>query len=430
MPDHLVLKGGTWHVRLDIPKDVQGHPLFLMKRVLTHTLKTGNRQLAKDASREILAIWKRQIKEARDTKELSSWRIRAETAQREIQDKVFRAKNSDDFESINAFRIAEMARIMLNYSLDHESIDELKEVMLENKKPKTIISPSLIIEFEKYQAKHYVIEKTAAMQASNIKKIMNFIDKNELTLNHDSIAKYLDSVTLSNKTKQNRLFSGNAFWEFLTHKDKSIKSIPNPFQNHTPQRAKKGKGKNNNNSYAAFTKSEIENLYKAATDNGDMALAATIKIAAYTGCRIEEICQLKTTSIQSDHLIIDNAKTNSGNRSLPIHSKIVELINKLKTNPYNEFLIESSEGNKYGTRSDSISKRFGRLKTKLGFGRDHVFHSIRKTTATLLEQAEAPPLVITAILGHKVNHITFDVYSSGPSMQQKRNAIEKLDFQF
>lgn len=29
MPDHLVLKGGTWHVRIDVPVDIRSQPDFL-----------------------------------------------------------------------------------------------------------------------------------------------------------------------------------------------------------------------------------------------------------------------------------------------------------------------------------------------------------------------------------------------------------------
>lgn len=430
MPDHLILKGGTWHVRLDVPVDVQGHTLFFLKKVLTKSLKTGNRHTAKDASREILASWKRQIKEVREKKELSSWTVRAVSAQEELREKIFQATNNEDFEAINSYRICEMARIILDYNLNEEQTGELKDILLENKRPKTTISPTLIDEFEAYQEKNFVIRKTAAMQASHIREIIKFIDNNNLLLNHESIEKYLESTNLATSTKRNRLFSGNSFWEFLIHKDKSIKSTPNPFQNQTPQRQKKGKGKNSTNSYLAFTKSEVESLCKAAITKMDIALANTIKIAAYTGCRIEEICQLKAHNAQNNIFLIENAKTTSGNRELPIHPNIATLIDSLKRNSPDGFLIESSTGNKYGNRSDSISKRFGRLKTQLGFGRDQVFHSIRKTTATLLQRAEVPPLIITAIMGHKVNHITFDIYSAGPSIQQKREAIEKLTFDF
>ena len=59
-------------------------------------------------------------------------------------------------------------------------------------------------------------------------------------------------------------------------------------------------------------------------------------------------------------------------------------------------LIEDSEDgyvlsgltfNKYGDRSSSVGKRFGKLKDKQGHGRGYVFHSIQKTILTQLENA-------------------------------------------
>lgn len=428
MSDHLILKGGTWHVRLDIPKDVQGHPLFLQKKVLTKSLKTGNRQIARDASREVLVDWKRRIREARERKGLLTWRFKAEATRDQYQRMVFEARTPADFDEAHVYRQVEIARLMSEYNLNEDQVNELVAITLRNETPKIQISPALIREFETYQARNFVIDKTASVQASNIKKIFAYLDSNNLRLEHNSVAQYLASLDASPKTKQNRLFAGNAFWNFLIHKDSSVKQTPNPFQKHEIQRPKRGKSRSN--SYLAFSKQEIEMLHREAKTKGDQVLADTIKIAAYTGMRIEEICRLHKNNTQKDYFKIADAKTDAGNRDIPIHSNLSELVSQLIKNTNDGYLIESSAGNKYGNRSDSISKRFGRLKKNLGFQSNQVFHSIRKTTATLLEQSDAPPLVITAILGHRTNHITFDVYSQGPSLEQKRKALEKIAFDF
>jgi integrase len=85
---------------------------------------------------------------------------------------------------------------------------------------------------------------------------------------------------------------------------------------------------------------------------------------------------------------------------------------------------------KSGSLFQSFPKRFGRLKTAQAYTSLHSFHSIRKTAATELERANVSPLVIPAILGHDVGHISFDIYSAGASMEQKKEAIEKLHFDF
>tara|TARA_B110000208_G_C11543241_1_gene348807 strand:- start:266 stop:427 length:162 start_codon:yes stop_codon:yes gene_type:complete len=41
-------------------------------------------------------------------------------------------------------------------------------------------------------------------------------------------------------------------------------------------------------------------------------------------------------------------------------------------------------------RSSAISKRFGRLQTRLGYGQNQAFHSLKHTAMTMMEQADVP----------------------------------------
>ena len=75
-----------------------------------------------------------------------------------------------------------------------------------------------------------------------------------------------------------------------------------------------------------------------------------------------------------------------------------------------------------------MTTRFGRLKTKLGYDKRFVFHSIRKTVVTILENAGAAEGVVADIVGHKKNTMTYGLYSGGASLETKRAAIEKLSY--
>ena len=75
---------------------------------------------------------------------------------------------------------------------------------------------------------------------------------------------------------------------------------------------------------------------------------------------------------------------------------------------------------------DQSGKRFGRLKTTIGFGRDHVFHSIRKTLTTKLENAGVIENIAADIVGHDKPNMTYGLYSGGASLEVKLNAIEKI----
>lgn len=89
------------------------------------------------------------------------------------------------------------------------------------------------------------------------------------------------------------------------------------------------------------------------------------------------------------------------------------------------YLIHSTAKNKYGERSQPIGKRFGRLKSELGFDARYVFHSLRKTVAHLLETAECPPGVAKDIIGHAKTDMTFGIYSGETRMDQRARWLNK-----
>ncbi len=64
----------------------------------------------------------------------------------------------------------------------------------------------------------------------------------------------------------------------------------------------------------------------------------------------------------------------------------------------------------------------------MGFGSQHVFHSIRKTVVTILENAGAPENVVADIVGHEKTTMTYELYSGRLSLAVKREALDKLAY--
>ena len=91
-------------------------------------------------------------------------------------------------------------------------------------------------------------------------------------------------------------------------------------------------------------------------------------------------------------------------------------------------MLFRSSKNKYGDRSNALGKRFGRLKEKHQFTSRHVFHSIRKTFTTLLENSGVSENVAADIIGHEKPRITYGVYSGGSTLETMREAIEKVRY--
>jgi integrase len=191
------------------------------------------------------------------------------------------------------------------------------------------------------------------------------------------------------------------------------------------------KAQNKTESWLPFTASDVERLYTEAIIHKDWTLGQLMLIGAYTGARIEEICSLKQEHINLNEksFKITDSKTEAGVRIIPIHQSLMPVIKELMRTS-EEYIIANLTKSKFDDRSNAIGKRFGRLKTKLGYSKRHVFHSIRKTFTTQLENAGVNENVTADIIGHEKPRMTYGLYSGGTNLEVKRDAVDKISFNF
>jgi integrase len=180
-----------------------------------------------------------------------------------------------------------------------------------------------------------------------------------------------------------------------------------------------------------FTAEQVVVLWQAANHQGDAEVADAIRLAAFTGARIESLYQLRREHMsiepesKIDYLHFAD-KTESGNRHVPIHPAILPFMLKRRAEAKpTGFLLASNAENQYSVRSDPCGKRFGRLKATLQFNGKDTFHSLRKTVATLLEAASIEETISAQILGHKINTMTYGLYGGKVSLARKLEAISK-----
>ena len=109
-------------------------------------------------------------------------------------------------------------------------------------------------------------------------------------------------------------------------------------------------------------------------------------IALYSGMRLGEICELKKSDISEDCFHIHKGKTLSASRVVPINSFLNTVINKLFERSKNGYLItDISPGGDDNKRSWNFQKRLGRIRLKIGLPKGVVFHSLRNTFTTRME---------------------------------------------
>jgi len=225
---------------------------------------------------------------------------------------------------------------------------------------------------------------------------------------------------LTTKTLKRVLSELRSYWTFL----RSLELVPDegsPFDK-LSLAGKKSEDRK------PFEPSDVVRLLRSAEAKGDKTLADAISLGMWTGARIESLCKLRLEDVKSSFIRIEDDKTDAGTRDVPIHSKLNSIMRRLIADSRDGFVLSGLSANKYGDRSDALGKRFGRLKTELGFGEAYVFHSFRKTVTTILENAGVAENVAADIVGHEKPRITYGLYSGGTSLEVKREAIEKLSY--
>jgi integrase len=209
---------------------------------------------------------------------------------------------------------------------------------------------------------------------------------------------------------------------------------PEPFivpKEYKLSKKRNSKGQNKTESWLPFSNEEVEKIYRESIKKKDWELGQLIILASYTGARIEEICSLKQSNINLKNRCISivDAKTEAGERVIPIHNALVPIVQEMMRFE-STFLLPNLSKSKFDDRSNAIGKRFGRLKNKLNFSKRFVFHSIRKTFTTQLENAGVTENITADIVGHEKPRMTYGLYSGGTNLEVKRNAINKVSFNF
>ena len=148
-------------------------------------------------------------------------------------------------------------------------------------------------------------------------------------------------------------------------------------------------------------------------------------LSAYSGARLNEICQLDVIDIQQfDGIWTINLNTNSadkslkteaGNRLVPIHPKLLELgfldyIGQIGNGNHQKLFpnLKKMLSTGYGTL---ISRWFAKYLKKLGIKKKGKnFHSFRHTVVNRLTTKQVYQPFIKELIGHSHGSLTMDVY--------------------
>ena len=407
MPTYLQKRRRRWYAILEIPKALRprfGRPRFVQ------SLETESRTVAERRVLPVVTAWKKQIARARGEPvddDAAYWRRALRNAKTEehrqsiLMQIDYAAWDIGWTDDPDAQRFAAIATGSLVAFTEH--LDE----WLSTSRTTARTQDRQRSDVKRFAAKFAMVQDVTRAEVRRwITELMNW----------DGLAP---------KTVQRILSALRGYWRYL-------QSIGVAGEDHEPFSKLDVARQNKRTSPRAvrqpFEPGDVVKLLDAAMGRGDDQLADLIRLGMWTGCRIEELCALKVEQVKDDHFSVGQAKTAAGWRDVPIHRELAQTMARLIEGSNDGYVLSGLTFNKYGNRSNGIGKRFGKLKSANGFEEQHVFHSIRKTVVTILENAGVPENVVADIVGHEKTTMTYGLYSGGLSLAVKRDALDKLAY--
>ena len=433
---------------LDVPKDVRD---TIGRTSFRKSLKTSDKREALAKAHPLVSQWKEKIAEARRPapkrlpEKLKNIQIELDNIKTEMKGPQL---SDAEYEALqNHTEI--LADTWLELSTKAKGVQHIEQLSLYEQeslsktyKVATGQTPIFIEHFERHIKELNLDKKSIDAKRRQIldySEIWPFLEDATRTKIRTYTRLLSNGRNLSNKTIRKYLSNLSVYWEFLRDEAQVVTpDTDNPFKGHSlPTENRKVASSSNRKPFSVVDISKLETTYRKACDNNDQSKREDYEIflvAIYTGARREEIGELKINNINLTDmtLMIEDAKTEAGNRAVPIHPNLEPIIQQKLSASKDDtsYLFHTLTSNQYGKRTDAFGKRFGRIKKSLGFDSRYVFHSIRKTVTTLLEQAGVPEGVAADIVGHEKQTMTYGGYSGGSSLAQKADAIKLLDYGF
>lgn len=166
-------------------------------------------------------------------------------------------------------------------------------------------------------------------------------------------------------------------------------------------------------------------------------------LSLYTGLRIGEVCALKWEDIDfkkrilsvnktiqriyikdgkhnQSKVIITLPKTQAANRKIPINTKFLEILKKIKINS-SDYVVT---GNSSYLEPRAYRKYFLKVLKKARV-KKFKFHSFRHTFATNCISLGIDYKTVSELLGHTTVNITLNLYVH-PRLSQKRKCIDMI----
>jgi integrase len=441
----LDLRGQTWWLKIDIPKECRHH---FGKTAYLQSLETGDIKTAmarRDqvepgvralfagikagtipsaatlAARDRGALWRETLTDLKedpsgheaDEGEWSQFDL-AMTAAEEVAER-YRGKDRKEFDDAFTGKVP---------------VDEHLEAYLKAIK---------------------LAEKTTNERRGLVKRLARWCETERLKLsdiNRRAAGRYVTAVIepMDRRTAKKHMTALRGYWDYLTmrgHVEGKIfegKAVDSPWLGQTMPESKRRAERGDRDDEREFTEAETRTLLYADWPEGmdpehRQQIEDALRISLLSGMRMAEVLTLRVEEVHDDVFDIRQGKTNSAVRKVPVHPDLKEIVKRRteRKGPkewlFHELANERDPGDTFGKRFNRYRKHLEVDDVRPGKRRSLVnFHSARRWFIVQARYAGHSVETIKDVVGHAPDKkdITFGVYTKGASDKQMRDCVEAV----
>ncbi|MDK3051944.1 site-specific integrase [Klebsiella michiganensis] len=335
------------------------------------------------------------------------------TATRDIrQARLFR-----DAIALEWYKLRDQLKPVRSGSRVEQILDELRGISKQAKdapptqlnfSAQVLACPSLLAMRDQYILQFSEKRKLTTLSKTNkaVEVLLSHLRKRDIPLrdvNRTIVTGWLDRLKSERapQTIQNYISALAQIWDLARNRYHDAPQ-DNPWRGHGLE------AKSSKVSYEVFTHVELAKVFAAL--GGDEEMQAVTLIGMYSGMRLNEICSLQVGNIRRIEGVlcfeVTEGKTKSAARIIPVHSRIIDLVESLLQKPHNGFLFYRASiiDRADGKRSTWHTQRFTRAKRQaLGEVETErkVYHSLRHEVAQQLDRNQVPEDRIALLMGHE-----------------------------
>ena len=439
---YLRKRHNVWWVRIRIPakaKDILGKT-ELWKNLKTTDLAEANRKKHKE-----IGLMNEKIDQATKDYEGKADKLSKEVQISKYAEFLREAKITSGGKDIDDTSL--IKQDLLEGKLDEvygskeaESILYSDDPQWEGKKPNTLAKENFIESYkltdQSYSPLSLVSKKFLAEELKNIKSssyrrkqthIEHFIkwtgNRDIAKINKKIVGDYVTSIINKNNPAPATISNtvGNVGSLFRWAEGRGYIDR-NPFYN-----LKLPKRKKTSRERIPWSDDNIITFLKSELVGGNEFIATCVSL--YSGMRLDEICNIRKTVINNNCFEVLEGKTKASQRIIPIHHVLKPLIKRFLNSKVEDYMIKGIKGGGYDNkRSWNFQKKLGRLRKKIGIPKGVVFHTLRNTFATHMENLGIPRNHTSQIMGHEDSNMAMDIYSAGMKIEPLVKSMKKLTY--